>query len=59
MKGYCIDSDILIDYLRGQNKAREFLLSASKEQVLWISIVGISGSGLSADEIKRLYNLGR
>ncbi|HAN62110.1 TPA: VapC toxin family PIN domain ribonuclease [Candidatus Azambacteria bacterium] len=41
MKGYCVDSDILIDYLRGQNKAREFLLSASKEQALWISIVSV------------------
>jgi len=41
MKGYCIDSDILIDYLRGQSKARDFLLTSSKEKVLWISIVSV------------------
>jgi len=41
MKGYCIDSDILIDYLRGQSKARDFLLTSSKEKALWISIVSV------------------
>lgn len=41
MKGYCIDSDILIDYLRGQSKARDFLLTTSKERALWISIVSV------------------
>src|SRR3989344_1881908 len=57
MKGYCVDSDILIDYLRGQNKAREFLLSASKEQALWISIFSVIG--LSYEIAKRAGELRR
>ena len=41
MNGYLIDSDILIDYLRGQERARVFLLEASRETVLWISIISV------------------
>lgn len=41
VRGYCIDSDILIDYLRGIEEARAFLLEASKEATLYISVVSI------------------
>lgn len=41
VRGYCIDSDILIDYLRGIEDARSFLLEASKESTLYISVVSI------------------
>lgn len=55
MKGYCIDSDILIDYLRGQNKARNFLLTSSKERALWISIVSVVEiySGKETEDTKK------
>src|SRR3990167_6900138 len=59
MKGYCVDSDILIDYLRGQNKAREFLLSASKEQALWISIVSVVEIFSGKETAKRAGELRR
>jgi tRNA(fMet)-specific endonuclease VapC len=39
--GYCVDSDILIDYLRGLEAARTFLLEASQEAALYISIVSV------------------
>lgn len=41
-RGYCVDSDILIDYLRGVDGARVFLLEASGEGVLYISAVSIA-----------------
>lgn len=41
IKGYCIDSDILIDYLRGFNNARVFLLEAAKITDLYISVVSV------------------
>lgn len=40
-KGYCIDSDILIDYLRGVENARSFLMSAAEKSNLSISVVSI------------------
>ena len=40
--GHCVDSDILIDYLRGVAKARRFLLQASKRTALYISVVSIA-----------------
>ena len=40
-RGYCIDSDILIDYLRGIEDARTFLIQASKNAPLYISVVSI------------------
>ncbi len=39
--GYCIDSDVLIDYLRGVEKARSFLLQAGEVGILYISVVSI------------------
>lgn len=41
ISGYCIDSDILIDYLRGEDIARDFLVKASKKTQLWISIISV------------------
>lgn len=40
-RGDCIDSDILIDYLRGVENARTFLHKAHKEMPLYISAVSI------------------
>jgi tRNA(fMet)-specific endonuclease VapC len=40
-KGYCIDSDILIDYLRGIENARLFLIEAGKNATLYISVVSV------------------
>lgn len=39
--GYCIDSDILIDYLRGLRVARDFLFETSRETALSISIISV------------------
>lgn len=41
-KGYCVDSDILIDYLRGMVDARSFLLEAGRGAALYISAVSIA-----------------
>lgn len=40
--GLLIDSDILIDYLRGLEIARIFLLKANKSEALWISTISIT-----------------
>ncbi len=40
--GYCIDSEILIDYLRGIKDARAFLLRESNRAPLYISVVSIA-----------------
>lgn len=42
MNGYCIDSDILIDYLRGERHARDFLVEVSKNTFLFISPISIT-----------------
>lgn len=56
IRGYCVDSDVLIDYLRGMEAARGFLLESSRELNLYISIISIvelySGSG-TKDHIKK------
>ena len=39
--GFCVDTDILIDYLRGLENARIFLLEASKTTVLSISVISV------------------
>lgn len=39
--GLCVDSDILIDYLRGKEATRAFLLAANENQTLYISIVNV------------------
>ena len=40
-KGYCIDSDILIDFLRGVEQAREFLERESTHRTLYVSVASI------------------
>ena len=40
-QGYCIDSDILIDFLRGVKSADEFLQYESKQRALYISAVSM------------------
>ena len=56
VKPYCIDSDVLIDNLRGMENAHGFLLEASKETTLYISVVSIvelyGGAGIR-DAAKR------
>ena len=42
IKPYCIDTDVLIDHLRGVEAARDFLLEASKQTTLYISVVSIA-----------------
>ncbi|MBI3304946.1 type II toxin-antitoxin system VapC family toxin [Candidatus Parcubacteria bacterium] len=39
--GLCIDYDILIDYLRGVERARGFLLAQSQRVVLCVSIINV------------------
>lgn len=41
VNGYCVDSDILIDYLRGVPNARDFLLRARGRYPLFMSVVSI------------------
>jgi len=41
VKGLCLDSDVLIDYLRGMTNARDFLLENAGKTPLFISVVGI------------------
>jgi predicted nucleic acid-binding protein len=54
VKPYCIDSDVLIDYLRGVEAARTFLLEASKQTTLYISVVSMvelyAGQGIRDTE---------
>lgn len=40
--GYCVDSDILIDYLRGVADTRDFLLEMNKDATLYVSAVSIA-----------------
>ncbi len=42
LKKYCVDSDILIDYLRGLEAARSFLLKSREEAVLNISVISVA-----------------
>lgn len=38
---YLVDSDVLIDYLRGFENARKFLLKANEGKLLLISVVSV------------------
>lgn len=42
MNGYLLDSDILIDYLRGNENANNFLLESRKTSNLYISLISIA-----------------
>ena len=57
LKRYCVDSDILIDYLRGFEPARSFLLKSGEEALLNVSVVSIAeiyAGKETASAIKRL-----
>lgn len=56
-RGYCVDSDILIDYLRGIAEAKSFLMNAGKDVMLYISAVSIAelyAGKETRDEKKRI-----
>lgn len=42
MKNILIDTDILIDFLRGKVKVREFLLSVVEESTLYCSVITVA-----------------
>ena len=42
MKNILIDTDILIDFLRGKEKTREFLLSVEEENTLYCSVITVA-----------------
>lgn len=42
MKKTVLDTDVLIDFLRGGKKAQEFLLSANKESVIYCSAITVA-----------------
>ncbi|MFQ6049819.1 MAG: hypothetical protein ACE5J0_02145 [Candidatus Paceibacterales bacterium] len=42
IKRYFIDSDILIDFLRGLSKTRDFLFRLRKEGKLLISVINVA-----------------
>lgn len=57
-RGYCVDSDILIDYLRGIENARTFLREAYREATLYISavsVVEIYAGKETLNETKRVH----
>ena len=41
LAGYCLDTDILIDYLRGVDDARLFLIAVSAEAPVFINTITI------------------
>lgn len=52
LKNLCVDSDILIDYLRGLENARDFFISSFSEWNFCISVISIaeiySGKGMAS-----------
>lgn len=61
VKGVCLDSDVLIDYLRGMTNARDFLLEKVGKIPLFISVVGIveiySGKDTKIPEKKEIIEV--
>ncbi len=61
VKGVCLDSDVLIDYLRGTTNARDFLLERVGKTPLFISVVGIveiySGKDTEIPEKKEIIEV--
>ena len=41
LKRYLINSDILIDYLRGLSSTRDFLFDRRKQGILMISVINV------------------
>lgn len=61
ISGLCIDTDILIDYLRGLEDARVFLSETSKTKTLSISVISVveiySGTETKNPQKKKLIDL--
>jgi len=55
IKKYFIDSDVIIDYLRGVSEIRDFLVELKKKGILVISVVNIVEiySGKSIKSVKK------
>lgn len=59
INGYLFDSDILIDYLRGNENANNFLLESRKTSNLYISLISIAEiySGKDILDFKKRENI--
>lgn len=59
VNGYLLDSDILIDYLRGNENANNFLLESRKTSNLYISLISIAEiySGKDILDFKKRENI--
>ena len=55
VREYLIDSDILIDYLRGFEKARVFLIKENRRRILYISAINVMEVYSGKDAIKFKY----
>ena len=60
IKEYLIDSDVLIEYLRGIKKAYNFLLKENFKGKLWISVINVmeiySGRDTKSPKKERIIN---
>lgn len=60
MKKYLIDSDILIDYLRGSSNTRDFLFGLNQKATLMISAVNVveiySGKNIQNTNKKKIID---
>ena len=60
VKDYLIDSDVLIDYLRGVKKAYSFLLKENFKGKLWISVINVmeiySGKDTKSPKKEKIIN---
>ena len=59
MKSIFLDTDILIDFLRGKETAREFLLSVAEESTLYCSVITVAEiyAGMREEEKEKTDNL--
>ena len=59
MKNILLDTDILIDFLRGKETAREFLLSVAEENTLYCSVITVAEiyAGMREEEKEKTDNL--
>lgn len=57
LKDYLVDSDVLIDYLRGLDGAQSFLLKLQESGTLWVSTINImeiySGEDIKEEEKRK------
>ena len=59
MKNILVDTDILIDFLRGKEKVRKFLLSVSEESTLYCSVITVAEiyAGMREEEKEKTDDL--